>query len=186
MLLIDGEELVGAMQNRVLNTSVMVAPGRQIKIPVSCTESGRWQFRSRAMGDSGVVMPQRARFNRKLSVDDSLRNSRSFRSNQSQVWDDISDMSSRAGESSPTEAMRDVFESRLSSLERLEDVIGPLDQLNGMGIVVDGETVGFELFSRSSAFESLSSKLIKSYAMDAIVRGSGLVNQDMPRIWRIL
>ena len=38
VLLLDGEELVGAKQNRVLNTSVLVAKGARLDIPVSCVE----------------------------------------------------------------------------------------------------------------------------------------------------
>jgi len=46
VLLLDGEELVGAKQNRILNTSVLVPPGAKVVIPVSCVEQGRWDYRS--------------------------------------------------------------------------------------------------------------------------------------------
>jgi hypothetical protein len=38
VLLYDGEELVGAKQNRVLNTTVLVAAHSHLTIPVSCVE----------------------------------------------------------------------------------------------------------------------------------------------------
>ena len=41
VLFLEGEELVGAKQNRILNTSVLVAAHTKIKIPVSCVEQGR-------------------------------------------------------------------------------------------------------------------------------------------------
>ena len=47
VFLLDGEELIGAKQNRVLNLSIMVAGGKTIVIPVSCVEAGRWSHRSR-------------------------------------------------------------------------------------------------------------------------------------------
>jgi len=39
ILLVDGEELVGAKQNRVLNLSILVAAGKQVNVPVSCVEA---------------------------------------------------------------------------------------------------------------------------------------------------
>src|SRR5262245_43265918 len=46
LFLIDGEELVGAKQNRILNTTVLVAARAETTIPVSCVEQGRWGYRS--------------------------------------------------------------------------------------------------------------------------------------------
>jgi len=40
VLFLEGEELIGAKQNRILNTSVLVPAHSKIKIPVSCVEPG--------------------------------------------------------------------------------------------------------------------------------------------------
>src|SRR3990172_9949444 len=48
VLLYDGEELVGAKQNRILNVSVLVEAKSSLRIPVSCVEQGRWSARSGA------------------------------------------------------------------------------------------------------------------------------------------
>ena len=50
LLLLDGEELVGAKQNRIVNLTILVAAGQSLHIPVSCVEAGRWARRSRACG----------------------------------------------------------------------------------------------------------------------------------------
>lgn len=47
VLLLDGEELVGAKQNRILNTAVLVRAHSTLEVPVSCVEEGRWRYRSR-------------------------------------------------------------------------------------------------------------------------------------------
>ena len=46
VLLLDGEELAGAKQNRVLNTTILVPKMSELIIPVSCTEEGRWSWSS--------------------------------------------------------------------------------------------------------------------------------------------
>src|SRR5512135_788820 len=52
VLLVVGEELIGAKQNRVLNTSLLVPANQELTVPVSCVEQGRWSYTSRAFGSS--------------------------------------------------------------------------------------------------------------------------------------
>ena len=47
LLLLDGEQLVGAKQNRILNMTVLVAARSEVRIPVSCVEQGRWRYQAR-------------------------------------------------------------------------------------------------------------------------------------------
>jgi len=44
ILILDGEELVGAKQNRIVNTTILVRGNAAIVIPVSCVEHGRWAY----------------------------------------------------------------------------------------------------------------------------------------------
>src|SRR6266498_1481531 len=50
VLLYDGEELLGAKQNRILNVTVLLAAKSDTRIPVSCVEEGRWNARSAEFG----------------------------------------------------------------------------------------------------------------------------------------
>ena len=59
VLLLDGEELIGAKQNRVLNLTIMVPADTEMMIPVSCVEAGRWQHIS-----DGFVAADRTQFAR--------------------------------------------------------------------------------------------------------------------------
>src|SRR5215470_1126143 len=52
LLLLDGEELVGAKQNRVLNTTVLIRAQSTLEVPVSCVEQGRWRYTSQRFASS--------------------------------------------------------------------------------------------------------------------------------------
>ena len=47
LLIPEGEILIGAKQNRVINVTVLVAAGVKFVLPVSCVEAGRWRYQSR-------------------------------------------------------------------------------------------------------------------------------------------
>src|SRR5437867_2464489 len=55
VLLLDGEELIGAKQNRILNATILLKEKSETIIPVSCTELGRWSYSSPVFSHSGHV-----------------------------------------------------------------------------------------------------------------------------------
>ena len=169
VLLLDGEELAGAKQNRVLNTTVLVPAKQSIVIPVSCTEQGRWAYATETFHESGNVMSRSIRARKNQSVSESLSADASFRSNQGEVWDGISELQAAACAPSPTSAMRDVYETHHESLEDALKSFPAVEGQIGLLAVVNGEAVGFDLLSRPAAYARLHGKLVKSYVMDALV-----------------
>ena len=73
VLLLDGEELTGAKQNRVLNLTVLAPAGQKIVIPVSCVEAGRWSAQSEEFAAADRVMFSNARRNKSVAVSYSYR-----------------------------------------------------------------------------------------------------------------
>ncbi|MBK8638706.1 MAG: hypothetical protein IPN92_10625 [Chromatiaceae bacterium] len=53
VLLIDGEELVGARQNRMVNLTILAPAKTSLRLPVSCVEAGRWSATSDRFGTRG-------------------------------------------------------------------------------------------------------------------------------------
>lgn len=178
VLLIEGEELVGAKQNRVLNTTILLKKELETVIPVSCTEQGRWSYVSKEFADSGVVAFSKLRMCMAASVTESLKHSKRFESNQGAMWDEIHEMFAEAKIHSPTRAMRDVFESKTNDLE---DYVGAFEYVphqKGLLTFVNGEVGGLDFISLESAYKILHPKLVKSYAMDALLQKTEKSNKQ--------
>ena len=73
LLLLDGEQLVGAKQNRILNMTVLVAGSSEVTIPVSCVERGRWGYRARDSAPSDFSLYAGLRAKKSAWVSRSLR-----------------------------------------------------------------------------------------------------------------
>jgi hypothetical protein len=171
VLLLDGEELAGAKQNRVLNTTILVKEKSEVVIPVSCTEQGRWSYESREFYDSGNVMSPNLRAMNKRAVATSLRESGEFRSDQGAVWNAVHCMAKDAGTASETGAMKDMYEAKKEDLDAYLKAFSCLPAQKGMLVLIGGEAVGFDFVSRTQAFSTLHAKLVKSYAMEAWIKG---------------
>jgi hypothetical protein len=169
VLLLDGEEVAGAKQNRVLNTTILVKEKSEVIIPVSCTEQGRWSYASREFHESGTVMARNIRAGKAASVSASYNSGHQARSDQGRIWDEIHNLSRAAGAPSQTGAMRDVFEQRKDDLEDYLKAFRLVPGQKGLVVIVDGRAVGFDALSLERAFGILFPKLIKSYAMEAWV-----------------
>jgi hypothetical protein len=73
VLLLDGEELIGAKQNRVVNLTILAPAKQVIVIPVSCVEAGRWRAKTEDFRPAEHVMYSRARAVKAAQVPDAHR-----------------------------------------------------------------------------------------------------------------
>lgn len=167
VLIIDGEELAGAKQNRVLNTSVLIAAGATIDLPVSCTERGRWAYSSARFEDSGNLLAHAVRARSHRSVTANVRGREAYASDQGAVWAGVEDMMRAAAVASPTHAMRDVVEHKRADVDGLVGGFVPEPEQRGLLALVGGRVVGFDLVSRPAAYAVLHERILGSYALEA-------------------
>lgn len=168
ILLLEGEELAGAKQNRILNTSVLIAAGSRTTIPVSCVEMGRWALRSRHLHSSGFHSPPELRRGLKASVYRSLKAGSGHRSDQRRVWCEVARQQQSLNVSSNTGALSDSF---VSYKERLEDFGGRLAYVDGAaGIAVSlGDRVVVDLFDKPSTCRRVWHRLLSGPILDAVI-----------------
>ena len=168
VLLLDGEELSGAKQNRVLNTTILLKEKSETVIPVSCTEHGRWSYRSANFEESGHIMSANLRRVKNASVHENLKSSCSYRSDQGAVWDEIAFQARMNNVGSSTGAMKDVLEAKQEDMDAFLEHLPIVTDQHGLLVLVNGEIVGLDMVSRPAAFRMLHPKLIRSYVMDAL------------------
>ena len=168
ILLLDGEELIGAKQNRTLNLTIL-APAKQILIiPVSCVEAGRWSMTTPGFKTADHIMYAKARASRASQVTMSMRATGARRSDQGAVWEELAGKAIRMEASSPTQAMSAVYERHRLSLEEYLRAFRWSEGQVGMAFSVGGQMSGLDLFDHPASMRHYFPKLLRSYALDAL------------------
>ena len=169
VLLYDGEELVGAKQDRILNVSVLVEAGAKLPIPVSCVEQGRWHRRSAAFSSSDHISHShlRRRKAQMLAAQPLARGAA-----QGEVWDEVHEKQTRMRVDSDTSASRDTFEANRARLRALEGAFALAPGQCG-AVLALGDDLCLDAVSRPDAFALLWPKLRAGYLLDALERLDG-------------
>ena len=168
VLLVDGEELLGAKQNRVLNLSLLIPAKQKCVIPVSCVESGRWRSASPEFSTSQHFHYGSARGQRVSQVTHSMRTMGSRQSFQERVWDELSAKASRLGAESPTHAMGAMYARHSHSLDEFTRAFQWQQQQAGSAFAISGSIVGLDLFDHPDVMQRYFPKLLRSFALDAL------------------
>jgi hypothetical protein len=165
VLLFDGEELVGAKQNRALNLTILAPAKQVIIIPVSCVEAGRWHSESDTFQPTEHVLYSRARAAKGAQVSLSMAASGSRQSDQSAIWDEIASKSERLAAASPTQAM---YDSKSVSLDAYLGAFAWAEHQAGVVFAFGSETMGLDLMDHPCSMRTMLPTLVRSYALDAV------------------
>jgi hypothetical protein len=168
ILIFDGEELVGAKQNRIVNTTILLAPKSETLIPVSCVEQGRWSHRSERFHSEKRMSPSAMRRNKSEQVMYSMRMSRGFRSDQGEIWSEIRERQSRRAAPSPTGEMSELYRKDRPLLDEYKEKFESVEKQVGALFVINGKVVGLDSYGNSDILSKVFPKLIESYAIDAL------------------
>jgi hypothetical protein len=162
VLLYDGEELLGAKQNRILNVTVLVPARSETIIPVSCVEEGRWSARTAHFTPSKhTAYPELRR--RKAVQLSAAPLERGLA--QHAVWEEVATTAARLGVDSPTGAQADIYRARPTP-DDLRDAF-PLVPGQSGALLALGDKVCLDYVSRPDAFARLYPKLLAGYLLDA-------------------
>ncbi|UCF70633.1 MAG: hypothetical protein JSW49_10640 [candidate division WOR-3 bacterium] len=160
VLMLDGEEIVGAMQNRIIADSTLVTAQSTIDIPVICAEEGRWnaigEFRTGYCSYPSIraILSRRGKRENKL---------------QKRVWKEIERKLTVTKTLSTTSSMHDIYNNLEDEVTRYVEGFESLnhDTIGFIG-VTGNKILGCDLFLDHATYRKFEERLIRSYALDAI------------------
>jgi hypothetical protein len=170
VIIFDGEELLGAKQNRVINITVIVEPRSTVIIPVSCVEQGRWSRYSRKFCSSKAFMAPSLRQQKFSQVSASLGRGAGFSSDQGAIWEELSRKSARLGVRSRTGAMKDIFDRYHVADSELEKQFSHQKNQVGFLAFIRGGFAGGDIFATEKLSKRKFYKLVRSYQLDTLDR----------------
>lgn len=175
VLLYEGEEVLGAQQNRTLDVSALVAARSVLHVPVSCVEAVRWDGgrHDEALAPAPQTANPRLRQMKNTQARASLAAGLEARAVQGEVWREVADTAGRRGVNSATGAMHDVFERSREQLDAVARAVEMHCSQVGMLAAIGGRFVVLDHVSEVEAFAALHGPLVQGYALDALEASAG-------------
>jgi hypothetical protein len=168
VLLVDGEQLVGVKQNRMVNTTILVAARTRLEIPVACVEQKRWAPSRVDLVPADTLYPA-ARVVAAEAVTEAVRARGVHEADQTGLWESIASKLRDVGASSRTSAAYDAYLQRASDLEAYVRALPPAPGQCGVACALNGSVVCLDLFDHPETLHALYPRLIRSYALDALM-----------------
>ena len=174
LLLYEGEEVLGAQQNRTFESSVLVAAGASLELSVSCVERGRWD-------GSRHGMPLRPS---PQAADPDLRRLRRRRANldgqadQHDVWRAVDSRLAHHRVVSPSSALSDLYDGRRDDLHKLCGAVRHEEGQIGALAWIAGRPAALDLVSCANVFATLLPALAQGYALHALDAPEGPLDRD--------
>jgi len=158
LLLTDMDILKGAKQNRVVNTSVLIAPNSKTELDVSCIERLRWDYKS----PDFKMSPESMDFKMRSAKATSLRNIASGifdgEGVQGRMWNMISDKVKNSGSNNATED----YEQLLNEEEKPAFAGRKLvmdKSCNALAVFIDRQIVFCDVLGNNAAYAYYFPKL---------------------------
>jgi hypothetical protein len=179
VLVLFGEEIVGAKQNRVANASFLVGAESSVVIDVSCVEQGRWGRRAGVgflSSDHLISHMLRRKMQAKVAMARAV--GQSFDADQAEVWDEVRHRVVSSQTSSRSIAYDDYHDSRRTDLEEILAAFRALPGQVGFVAAIGDAMHGVEFLGRPDVFARCFERMLRAYAIDAV--DAGLLRSERP------
>lgn len=173
ILFLEGEQLIGAKQNRILNTSILVGANCRTTIPVSCVEQGRWRAESTHFQPAPSHSPSELRYSLKKSVSESMKAGFGYDSDQASIWSVVRKHLSELKVASPTSAMSDSMACHRREVESATDRLVYVPGATGIAVAIGGRVVSLDVFDKPATCERVWTRLLNGAALEAMSAEAG-------------
>ena len=162
VLILDGEAISGAKQNRISQTTIILNPFSETIIPVNCIERGRWSYSSdRSFNKSEYSISPKMR-DKKAEI----LKTKEMHKLQSTMWNEIDELSEKFDTKSFTDNLSEVLDYA-GKENNYNDILNNLDRSCNGYIVFGTERPFIELFRDNTSRSHYMKKNIKSWIADA-------------------
>ena len=161
LLILDGEAVKGAKQNRIAEKSVIIPPYSSEIIPVNCVEKNRWNYTESAeFSKSDFVLNPKIRETKANLMKNQLE-----ASIQSEVWSQIDNLSEKLDSRSYTNDLGEILEKSRFSADF--DYFDKLSDKEFNGYIVQGAGRSFvEVFFSEKTCKSNVKKSLNGWLAD--------------------
>jgi hypothetical protein len=167
VLMLDGTELRGGKQTRVLNTTVLMGGRSRTRIPVSCVEQGRWKQLSRKFQYGSHSSPSLRRVIKEGLTPGGGRPERR-RSDQFAVWMEIRRKHHTLGVSSETGDMSAALETRREKVERMKAEFPCPAGANGIAVAMGGNVIAIDILDKPATLDKIWSRVQEGLLLDLL------------------
>ena len=155
VLVLFGEEIHGALQNRTVNASFLVPAKSRVVLDVSCVEQGRWSRNSKSFGAPEAAVSSAMRKKMAMSVTRARASGGDFTADQAEVWKEVGDRLRSSRTRSRTSSYGDYRKSRRSDLDEISKSFHTVDRQVGFVASIGDEIVGLECIGRPGGLRTL-------------------------------
>lgn len=171
VLFFEGEQVLGAKQNRVFNMTVLIAARQEVTVPVSCVERRRWDHTpDTTFGAADTMASVTTRSALKGSVSRSSLTSGEHTSDQGAVWHTVSDVVAGTGTHAPTDAMEAVYEQHASTVADYVAKLPCPEDAVGLALVLPGgehgTIVSLDIFDSAETTGKVWERYVKAAAVE--------------------
>jgi hypothetical protein len=173
VLVLDGEQLIGARQNRMTSRSIVLPAASETRIPVSCMEQGRWRFVSDEFAPSPQHSPSAVRRKARESeaeyaAMDMAAPQEALSQAQYGVWHSIAEHARKVGARSDTGALNHLYDARADDVAGWVREFPAIEGQVGVLAFLGVRPLGMDLIGGRALYARLHERLVRGYIMDAL------------------